>query len=630
VSKKLDNLDFDEAIGTVIKETVGDVKKTKKTISPITKEASRQAKVVEDRIIESLKARGFGPGESAQMLERVKQGGIDELKTIVSEKEYSKITKSIEISGIDINTIKDTFAGVEKKFVGVSKNQKVYLVPENIAKNLEDWAAPRFGSQKIHNNLKLYYDKPVGLWKDTVLAAAPRWLKNNVMGDIMFNTMEGVGPLSYGRAFSAKYTKLIPDEMLKASFAETMKYNPRLGKAAESQFGRMAKRLGETKIVKGMSKVKAGLYAVNTAAEQPFVRSLYISKARDLAKKLLKEDRQIVNESSIMYKMEEIKNSATLRAPLIKEVKETLPVFDLSGTFERKYVKMMMPFYNWYKFMFKYGTSLPAKHPFKLVGARGLGGLSEIEREQAFSLMFPFMKNEIERNGIPNRYDHLWPIEGQDENGEAKFFNVRGLNPFTTLIDYAEGDFVNLLSPIVKVGLEQATGLDLFAGREFQDAEQGRGEFQEFEKATPPFVDHMLSQFPQYKLLKESLVQGKQWASGTLMNPDPILDKITGEYKYPIKNVEKILNYMGIDNKTLDIEDTWKQFQKNRNNAIGQTFAKDQAKLEKYISADEIVQLIRFIREDPERWNEMRQKIEYNERYKAAEQKRSAEKLRGE
>jgi len=131
-------------------------------------------------------------------------------------------------------------------------------------------------------------------------------------------------------------------------------------------------------------------------------------------------------------------------------------------------------------------------------------------------------------------------------------------------------------------------------------------------------------------LLKESLVQGKQWASGTLMNPDPILDKITGEYKYPIKNVEKILNYMGIDNKTLDIEDTWKQFQKNRNNAIGQTFAKDQAKLEKYISADEIVQLIRFIREDPERWNEMRQKIEYNERYKAAEQKRSAEKLRGE
>jgi hypothetical protein len=450
------------------------------------------------------------------------------------------------------------------------------------------------------------------------------------MGDIMFNTMAGVGPLSYGRAFSAKYTKLIPDEMLKASFAETMKYNPKLGKAAESQFGKMAKRFGETKAVRGMSKAKDFLYAINTAAEQPFVRSLYISKARDLAKKLLKDDRQIVNESSIMYKMEEIKNSATLRAPLIKEVKETLPVFDLSGNFERKYVKMMMPFYNWYKFMFKYATSLPAKHPFKLVGARGLGALSEIEREQAFSLMFPFMKDEIEKNGIPNRYDHLWPIEGQDENGEAKFFNARGLNPFTTIIDYAEGDFVNLLSPVVKLTLEQSTGLDMFQGREYQDAEQGRGEFREFEKTTPPLVDHILSQFPQYKLLKESLVEGKQWASGTLMNPDPILDKITGEYKYPIKSVEKILNYMGIDNKTLDIEDTWQQFQKNRNNAIGQTFAKDQAKFEKYISADVLVQLINFIREDPERWSQMEEKLKYNKTYESEEQIKAAKKLRGE
>jgi len=630
VSKKLDDLEFDEAIGTTIKETVGDVKETSRVIEGVAEATSRQAKLIEDRVLEALNARGFGAGEATQMLERVKTGGLQGIKTIVNEKEYTKIKEIIKTSGIDPDTIKDVFKGAKKDYLGVAKNQTVYLVPEKIAENLESWAAPRFGSQKIHNFLKLVYDKPVGVWKDSVLAASPRWIKNNVVGDVIFNSMEGVGPLSYSRAFSAKYSKLIPEELSKASFAETMKYNPKLGLAARSQFGQMAEKLGKTKIVKGVSKVKDGLYAVNTAFEQPFVRSLYIKEARDLATKLLRKENKVVNEHSILYKMEEIKNSQSLKTPIIKKVKETLPVFDLSGNFERKYLKGVMPFYNWYKFMALYGAKLPAKHPFKLVGARGLGALSEIEREQAFAEMFPFMKDEIEANGIPNKYDHLWPIEYPDENNEAKFFNARGMNPFTTLTDFSEGEFTNLLSPVIKIGLERSIGRDLYFGREFKDAEQGREKFREYEKVTPPLGDHVLSQFPQYKLLKQHLVPAQQWSSGTILNPDPILDKITGEYKYPIKSVEKVLNYVGIDKKTIDIKKTWQQFQRNRNRAIGETFDKDQAKYETHLSPDEIVQVLDYIKSDPETWDKIINKIKSNKKMRVQEKVELMKKLKGD
>jgi hypothetical protein len=287
-----------------------------------------------------------------------------------------------------------------------------------------------------------------------------------------------------------------------------------------------------------------------------------------------------------------------------------------------------MPFYNWYKFMAIYGAKLPAKHPFKAAGARGLGALSEIEREQAFSLMFPFMKDEIEANGIPDRYDHLWPIEYPDENNEAKFFNARGMNPFSTLVDFSEGDFVNLLSPVIKIGLERSLGQNLFKNREFEDAEQGRGDFEEFKKIKPPWHEHVLRQFPQYELLKQTLTPAQQWDSGSIFNADPKLDTITGEYKYPINSLEKLMNYMGIDKKTLDIKKTWLQFQEAKNRAIGETFTKDQSKYSKYVTFEELTQLFKFIKADEEQWREIMLTINTNNKLQTEQKLEEIKKLK--
>jgi hypothetical protein len=438
-----------------------------------------------------------------------------------------------------------------------------------------------------------------------------------------------VGPISYTRAFSSKYSSIIPDELAKASFAEVMKYNPKLGLAAKGTIGKLMKDMGESGVVKGIAKVKDAGYAVNTAFEQPFVRALYIKEARETAKKMLKKEGVKITEPAIMYKLETIKNSPSLRKPIIDKLHDTLPVFDLSGDLERKYLKGAMPFYNWYKFMTQYGAKLPAKHPFKVVGARGLGALSENEREVAFMQMFPEMHSEIEENGIPNRFDNLWPVTVKDEKGEAVFFNARGMNPFLTIQDIMEGDIVNMMSPILKIGLETSTGRAAFSGQEFKSGEAGKGKFKEFKKYSPPLLDHIMQQFPQYALLKQLLVPAKQWDSGTILNPDPKLDHITGEYKYPIKSIDKLLNYMGIDRKTLDIDKSWKSFQDNRAQAVGETFKKQQSKFAEYMSPEEMKGLFQYIKSDPEQWDKIMKRVKENKKLSAKKKRELIKKLRG-
>ena len=444
---------------------------------------------------------------------------------------------------------------------------------------LESLATPFMGSQKAQHIVRLVVDKPTQVWKDSVLGLSPRWIKNNIVGDVILNSFEGVGPLSYSRAFRTIYKDCIPDELLSASFANVMKYNPKLGSTAETAVGTWVQKCIDSKVFSKAGKAKDFGYALNTMLEQPFVRSLYIKIARDKAISLCKIEGLKANEVNILNKMRVIKGDAKLLEPIVSKVKETLPVFNLLGNFERKYIRRFVPFYNWYKFMAIYGIKLPAKHPFKLAGARGLGALAEENRESVFKKYFPFIAREISETGIPNRFDHLWPV-GEPGEKETTFFNSRGTNPFTTISDFANLDLVNTFSPVIKIPLEQMTGRQTFSDMEYKTGEEGvvvsrdGVKYFDFEKARPPLFEHIASQFPQYQLLDQMLVPARQWETGTILNPDPILDPITGEYKYPIKSVERLVNMLGIDRKTLDVQKTYYQYIARKHGSIKQYFLK--------------------------------------------------------
>jgi hypothetical protein len=492
-----------------------------------------------------------------------------------------------------------------KEYLGVSKNKVVYLVPKKMLGELESFATPVFGSQKIQDVIRLVVDKPSQIWKDSVLAASPRWVKNNVMGDIIFNTFEGVGPLSYSRAFRAIYRNCIPDELLRASFANVMKYNPKLGKTAETAIGGYVQAFLDTKAVAGIAYTKDLGYSLNTMFE--------IART----------------EANVLAKMRVIKNDPALVRPLVEKVHETLPVFNLLGNFERKYIRRFVPFANWYKFMLKYGAQLPSRHPFKLIGARGLSALTEEHREEVFKDYFPFMTREIEGAGIPARFDHMWPI-GQRGEQMAKFFNVRGANPFTTIEDFVDLDLMNMASPIITVPIEQVSGRAIFGNRKFESGEAGisvtyKGiEYKEFEKVRPPLADHILSQLPQYSLLKKWLVPARQWDSGSILNPDPILNPDTGEYVYPIESMEKILNMLGIDQKTLDIQEAWYRYQTRKAQAMGRALTKHR----EHLSFEDIKNILNELQTDTELWEKLRNEMDEKASYEEEKTREFSEKVK--
>jgi len=732
---------------------------------------------------------------------------------------YKEVSKRMESATFD-EAVGDALQGMSISVVGVSKNKAVYLVREELVKELESFATPVFGSQKAQDVIRLVVDKPTQIWKDSVLALAPRWIKNNVMGDIIFNTMEGVGPFSYSRGFQKIYQDVIPDELLKASFANVMKYNPKLGKTAETAIGGLVKELYDSKLVDGISKIKDTGYAINTMFEQPFVRALYVKLAREKAIKLIKEqkakpvsgikveplaqeakkyktaeefvegqidtpeglarqygfnaevkaenaggewsgfdktvragtDRTPVNyragdwtgkdttefistkkypknieesaheiahgifsenpekahvalreiqelgvpqevafeslvdmgglyllepkaitnpklkgvldkwladkvktksqltdiwnkanaevgsssltEENILATMAEMKSSPELVDPIIAQVKETLPVFNLTGNWERKYIRRLMPFYNWYKFMGKYAATLPIKHPFKTVAGRGLGALSEKQREDTYKDMFPFMAREIDDSGIPEVFNHLWPISNKD--GKVTFFNTRGMNPFATIEDFTNLDLINMASPVVTIPYERITGRSAFGDREFRSGEKGIEytvdgvKYTDFEKVRPPLMDHILSQFPQYDLIRQTLVPARQYDTGTILNPEPIIDEITGEPKYTIDNMEKMLNYMGIDKRTIDAIDLrtkWDNYQQRKRQALGAAFKKGQGKVSQALSFDEIRGVINEIKTDKKLWEKLSNEVSDSANIGAEETRRLRKKI---
>ena len=575
-----------------------------------------------------IKKGGLEPGQkivAPDSILRFYKGEVDAWKEIAK-----RMDDTVDFDEAAVGMLQDLHAGVgdvKKPFLGVSGDTKVWIVPEEAYNKLNNMAQPFLNNQAIQDTLKLSFDPAQQVWKDSVLALSPRWIKNNVVGDIIFSLFDGVGPVSSFRAmqsYGAKYANVFPDEILTASFANLMKHTPLLGKTEKTAVGRWFKKAGETVPAKLYKKITSAGYSINTAIEQPFVRALYIKLAREEAKTMLKAEKLARTPENIMTKLAQIKDTPALKDPIVAKVKETLPVFNNLGYYGRMYGRRAIPFLNWYKFMSVYAAKLPAKHPFKLAGVRGLSDLSEKERERAFIQYFPYMEDKIAKEGgINRRFSGLWPIGKDEKTGEGIFFNARGLNPFRTVSDILEGNFVNMMSPIIKVHAERAFGVESYSGQKFTTPYpldvSPEGEVSEVQKPKPNLFTHYARQFPLFTMLEQTLTPAQQYSTGTVFNPKPIRDPITGEPKYPINALEKMLNYSGIDKKTLDVE-KWFHTNEARIRAKGALTHKNMMFDPNALTLDEHRAIFETMQEDEKLMDRLRKavkgRIEYEQRTK--------------
>jgi hypothetical protein len=145
-----------------------------------------------------------------------------------------------------------------------------------------------------------------------------------------------------------------------------------------------------------------------------------------------------------------------------------------------------------------------------------------------------------------------------------------GPNPFSGMFQSPLGG----LSPPIKMAIEHFTGRNLFTGQPFSDKDTITpfGTEQQFrivrdengkpigtepvDKVTPSLWEHMLSQIPQYELLKDTIAGGKTFDTSGIVDvfqgQGLITDPTTGEAKYPLGTLQAVAKFAGFSQTPFD------------------------------------------------------------------------------
>lgn len=123
------------------------------------------------------------------------------------------------------------------------------------------------------------------------------------------------------------------------------------------------------------------------------------------------------------------------------------------GPHERRYVRQIMPFYGWYKFISTLAARLPVEYPGRTLAMQSLGQIGTD------------MQNEL--GAIPD-WIRGSIILGVNADGTIRYLPTRGMNPFATFFNpLSPGDTLQqasgMLNPAIQAGL-QAIGYDTLTG----------------------------------------------------------------------------------------------------------------------------------------------------------------------
>jgi len=445
---------------------------------------------------------------------RFYQGSIDLLK------EFSnKILKKAEgkVDNVDEiwNALKEAIdtSLLEKKYVGITKKGvKLYQVPEEVADILSSYA------RATGSWTRLFLDKPVDAFRFLALALTPRWNINNIIGNTIFSVIAGdiFKPEGYLTAREAIKKGLVPDEVFSGFYRTEKLMTGKLGKTLEKKgvqaLKETAEKIGNIPPVKAIKKIGDISYKVNSMVDDFYRASHYINKATKLAKaKLLKKTGTKLNNTIKL--LEYAKRDPEIIEKAINSVNEFFYGVQALGPIERQYLRRLLPFYSWYKFIIKYAYTLPTNYP----------GRANIISNLARSFYYITGQDKL-----PDYLKGSVPI-GETKTGDIYYLRTSGPNPFSLLQDLATrgiGETIGgLLTPPLKTAMERITGREAFLGRRFTAKdiiEDYGGRLYKFNPKTgkveevkgsvkPTILEHLLRNYvPQYQMLEDAIAAGRQ------------------------------------------------------------------------------------------------------------------------
>jgi hypothetical protein len=319
-----------------------------------------------------------------ELLDKLKMTGADEVAESIA-KSIDKCKENMTNFNIDKN-------------IAYIKKADVYAVPMGALDALKKESEFVLG-RGFEMNVRLLYDIPtISVWRKGVLYY-PGWVVNNLIGNVVFNTMAGILPTAYFKAMMRDYMEYVPEAVKGSTFtAEQILGRGKAGGAYNVEWWAreikdakgnpvINKKDGETlkkgypvgqntfKLQQGIEKVTDAtkvlpayekmVTGANELVEGNARGAHYIQKAIGLAKrhaerKYGKVFSQAMNDiDALKY----ARNNAEVEAQAVKSVNEFLNDYRNAGRFERQVIKRIFPFWSFMKHSTTLATTYAFKHP---------------------------------------------------------------------------------------------------------------------------------------------------------------------------------------------------------------------------------------------------------------------------
>lgn len=484
--------------------------------------------------------------------------------------------------------VKDAFLGKEEDIAELLRSRsEVYAVPQIVAERLEDAMKYTLGA-KSEARVRVWFDGPTNLWRNTTLYLRPGFYVNNIGGNSVFLGLQGgVRSIAHMvRQLDGKYRastlrvikELNAEDAVGGGFySEALQRSRNLTPAMNSDLpitGRVARFAGrrqESTVGRVTSKGIDRARRLNSVFEDAARKESFLTAAeKDLAERGIKKAGKLFIrdekrlEQILTYGIDDPRAVSRW----VDGMNETMNNYLAQGTFSRKvWRRFAQPFWPFFRHAARTLLTMPYKHP----GKAKLFQLVNVVDEE-----FKADQGLDDVEDIAPWLEGAFPIGAGGEPGETRFFGTKAVNPFGGL----GGSPLGQLGPIPKMALETLLGRDLYTGDKFTmpGVETPYGSEQAYRMGPNgpepytvrpaienfPFglVEQAAQQFPQYDLLRDLTSGGARYDTGeTMTNPD-------GTPRYPIDPLQEVAKFLGFPTYDVDLDELRARKAKERASAL--------------------------------------------------------------
>lgn len=476
---------------------------------------------------------GFGKFDKIAQNTKALQKMINEAKSLWDE--FGEVGYKTEIKGI-----------------GVSKDVPSVLVPDYVYKTFFKYQQSAGTAEKIARKI---YDPIIDVWRFSVLSLSPRWYINNTLGNYILNSVGGMHPFSlkgweaYGKALLPKWKNLIPKkvaEKVKGGFYEAERGGFMAGESLPERL--LSAPMKFNQMIEGYFRRANYLYKTEQLARVKVNKILSYQK---LATENMRKTFSRHDMDGMIKQL--IKKDSKIQEAGIKNVNKFLNDYTKLSFKERSIVRRIVPFYSWYKHLFKLTSNLALEDPKRLIILyRMYQTLGPVEDKDAPEWMkgrlaTPFFMLDYVGNEVP-----LWA-------------SVKGIMPFSDILKFNSGNAIlSAINPVAKVAIERMVRTDLFRGKEFTSpyynpytgllCDKNLGKCSQ-EKPLPDLMWHISQQFPTFQFIDDLIrPYAKYTATGEV-----IKNSKTGEPLYDKNALLTLLKMFGLNFMPYDMEKGFKE-----------------------------------------------------------------------